>query len=77
MRKEMPWPLTAGALLALMLQLPRQLTVAATLHGNQGDGSRAKGMQARNPDSPVSMASMSANPLLPLSHLLEAAERPD
>ena len=31
MRKEMPWPLTAGVLLALLLQLPRQLTVAATL----------------------------------------------
>jgi hypothetical protein len=31
MRKEMPWPLAAGVLLALLLQLPRQLTVAATL----------------------------------------------
>ena len=31
MRKELPWPLTAGVLLALLLQLPRQLTVAATL----------------------------------------------
>jgi hypothetical protein len=31
MRKEMPWPLTAGVLLALLVQLPRQLTVAATL----------------------------------------------
>ena len=34
MRKEMPWPLTAGVLLALLLQLPRQLTVAATLQGS-------------------------------------------
>ncbi len=33
MRKEMPWPLAAGVLLALLLQLPRQLTVAATLQG--------------------------------------------
>ena len=33
MRKEMPWPLTAGVLFALLLQLPRQLTVAATLEG--------------------------------------------
>ena len=34
MRNEMPWPLTAGLLLALLLQLPRQLTVAATLQGS-------------------------------------------
>ena len=34
MRKEMPWPLTAGVLLALLLQLPRQLTVAAILQGS-------------------------------------------
>ena len=34
MRKEMLWPLTAGVLLALLLQLPRQLTVAATLQGS-------------------------------------------
>jgi hypothetical protein len=34
MRKEMPWPLTAGLLFALLLQLPRQLTVAATLQGS-------------------------------------------
>jgi hypothetical protein len=34
MRKEMPWPLTAGVLFALLLQLPRQLTVAATLEGS-------------------------------------------
>jgi hypothetical protein len=34
MRKEMPWPLAAGVLLALLLQLPRQLTVAATLQGS-------------------------------------------
>ena len=34
MRKEMPWPLTAGVLFALLLQLPRQLTVAATLQGS-------------------------------------------
>ena len=31
MRKEIPRPLTAGVLVALLLQLPRQLTVAATL----------------------------------------------
>jgi len=36
MRKEMPWPLTAGVLLALLLQLPRQLTVAATLQASHG-----------------------------------------
>ena len=30
LRKEMPWPLTAGVLLVLLLQLPTQLTVAAT-----------------------------------------------
>ena len=34
MRKEMPWPLAAGVLLSLLLQLPRQLTVAATLQGS-------------------------------------------
>jgi len=34
MRKKMPWPLTAGVLFALLLQLPRQLTVAATLQGS-------------------------------------------
>jgi hypothetical protein len=28
MRKQLPWPLTAGVLLALLLQLSRQLTVA-------------------------------------------------
>ena len=42
MRKEMHWPLTAGVLLALLLQLPRQLTVAATLQ------------EAPNPLAPVS-----------------------
>jgi hypothetical protein len=28
MRKELPWPLTEGVLLALLLRLPSQLTVA-------------------------------------------------
>jgi hypothetical protein len=42
MRKEMPWPLTAGVLLALLLQLPRQLTVVATLQ------------ESPNPLAPVS-----------------------
>jgi hypothetical protein len=43
MRKEMPWPLTAGVVLALLLlQLPRQLTVAATLQ------------ESPNPLAPVS-----------------------
>jgi hypothetical protein len=41
MRKEMPWPLTAGVLLALLLQLPRQLTVAATLQASHGQRATA------------------------------------
>lgn len=77
MHKEMPWPLTVGAVLALLLQLPRQLTVAATLQGSQGDGSRGNGMQTPKPASPVSMASIPSAPLLPFSHLLGAAERLD
>jgi hypothetical protein len=50
MRKEMPWPLTAGVLLALLLQLPRQLTVAATLQASHGHRATA----APNPLVPVS-----------------------
>ena len=42
MRKEMAWPLTAGVLLALLLQLPRQLAVVATLQ------------ESPNPLAPVS-----------------------
>ena len=34
MRQEMPWPLTAGILFALLLQFPRQLTVATTLQAS-------------------------------------------
>ena len=50
MRKEMPWPLTAGVLLALLLQLPRQLTVAATLQASHGHRATA----TPNPLVPVS-----------------------
>jgi hypothetical protein len=50
MRKEMPWPLTTGVLLALLLQLPRQLTVAATLQTSHGQRATA----APNPLVPVS-----------------------
>jgi hypothetical protein len=50
MRKEMPWPLTAGVLLALLLQLPRQLTVAATLQASHGQRATA----SLNPLVPVS-----------------------
>jgi hypothetical protein len=50
MRKEMPWPLTAGVLLALLLQLPRQLTVAATLQASHGHRAKA----TPNPLVPVS-----------------------
>ena len=50
MRKELPWPLTAGVLLALLLQLPRQLTVAATLQASHGHRAKA----SPNPLVPVS-----------------------
>ncbi|MCX5957559.1 MAG: hypothetical protein NTW51_14435 [Cyanobacteria bacterium] len=50
MRKEMPWPLTAGVLLALLLQLPRQLTVVATLQASHGHRAKA----SPNPLVPVS-----------------------
>jgi hypothetical protein len=50
MRKEMPWPLAAGVLLALLLQLPRQLTVAATLQASHGHRATA----LPNPLVPVS-----------------------
>jgi hypothetical protein len=60
MRKEMPWPLTAGVLMALLLQLPRQLRVAATLQASHGH-----------------RATASANPLVPMSHLLGMVKRSD
>jgi len=90
MRKEMPWPLTAGVLIALLLQFPRQLTVAATLQQSPNPEAGAKGALARNPQEPqtprtgeeqprreMAVAAAIANPLLPLSHLLEAVERSD
>jgi hypothetical protein len=51
MRKEMPWPLTAGVLFALLLQLPRQLTVAATLQASHGH--RATASLAQSPGACV------------------------
>ena len=50
MRKEMPWPLTAGVLLALLLQLPRQLTVATSLQASHGH----RAADSPNPLVPVS-----------------------
>ena len=71
MHKELSWPLTAGVLLALLLQLPRQLTVAATLKGNPAPGAMANA-RASGP-----IAGSLPNPLLPLSRLLGVMEHSD
>jgi hypothetical protein len=71
MHKELSWPLTAGVLLALLQQLPRQLTVAATVQGNPLPGGMASARASG------AMAGSLRNPLLPLSRLLGVMERPD
>ena len=71
MHKEFSWSLTAGVLLALVLHIPRHLSVAATLKGNPLPGAMASA-RASGP-----IAGSLPNPLLPLSRLLGVMERSD
>lgn len=71
MHKEMPWPLTAGVLLALLLQIPRQLSVAETLQRNQPPAPLASETTDR------ADARSTPNPLRHLSQLLGVIEGPD